>query len=206
MYMNLILLFICINMFLPLANINGLPFANSSDCYFDETQLPSIDPAMSVNGSNSNTNTVLEEMRSPTHMNGTISMPWDPIAEPFEMLYQTLMTAKDFVLGGYITGVIDSFSSTCVTVPDSDPMHSTIGYKDKNIYSPTYGQNIYKTNLIDGADNTCSSTWTAGEQTTCFQSNVVLEQLKIGVNVLMGFLIIFLIFYWVTGKGHLITS
>lgn len=207
--MNLLLLFICLNVFLPLMTVEGLPFYNPDSCYYHAGKAPSADPAV-LAGTTSDALKV--EMGAPTNSTDPNNAPWDPITEPFEMLYSAGDTIRQYVLGGYVGTVIDHVAINCEmdpsTIVNNDPktMRSVIGYIETNTNSPHYNQLITKY-TADGSggwiDNTCSTTNTASD---CYQQNEVLAQFKTGVDLIMAFLIIFLIFYWITGKGHLITS
>jgi hypothetical protein len=153
----------------------------------------------------------MQEMRSPT--NSTDGNPFDSLTQPYEQLYQGLDTAKEYILGGYITKIIDHVAINCVTDPNTSPPQSVIGYIDNNPTSTSYNQLITKyINSGTGTwlNNTCGSDdRTNGlipASTPCYVENEVLNQFKSGINLIMGFLIVFLIFYWITGKGHLITS
>ena len=220
MYMNLLLLFICINVFLPLMTVEGLPFYNPDSCFYHAESAPNRDPASLIQDSQGvyyDSDTLMDEMRSPT--NSTSNTPFDALTEPYEQLYQGLDTAKEYILGGYITKIIDHVTISCATDPSTqignDPttQKSVIGYVDKNPSSTSYNQLITK--YIDSGtgtwlNNTClSDDRTNGlipASTPCYVENEVLNMFKSGINLIMGFLIVFLIFYWITGKGHLITS
>ena len=219
MYMNLLLLFICINVFLPLMTVEGLPFYNPDSCFYHADTAPSSDPASLVENSSGvqyNTTSLMQEMRSPT--NSTDGTMFDSITEPYEQLYQGLDTAKEYILGGYITKIIDHVSIDCVTdaslTSDRYPNgRAVIGYVDNNPTSTSYNQLITK--YVDSGsgtwlNNSCGSDdRTNGlipASTPCYVENEVLNMFKGGINLIMGFLIVFLIFYWITGKGHLITS
>ena len=220
MYMNLLLLFICINVFLPLMTVEGLPFYNPDSCFYHADTAPSSDPASLIENSSGvqyDTDTLMQEMRSPT--NQTDGNMFDSITEPYEQLYQGLDTAKEYILGGYITKIIDHVSVDCVIDPstqignDTNTQRSVIGYVDNNPSSASYNQLITKyINSGSGTwlNNTCGSDdRTNGlipASTACYVENEVLNMFKSGINLIMGFLIVFLIFYWITGKGHLITS
>jgi hypothetical protein len=214
MYMNLLLLFICINVFLPLMTVEGLPFYNPDSCFYHADTAPHADPAKLIqnsSGAQYDTETLMQEMRSPT--NSTDGNPFDSLTQPYEQLYQGLDTAKEYILGGYITKIIDHVAINCVTDPNTSPPQSVIGYIDNNPTSTSYNQLITKyINSGTGTwlNNTCGSDdRTNGlipASTPCYVENEVLNQFKSGINLIMGFLIVFLIFYWITGKGHLITS
>ena len=219
MYMNLLLIFICINVFLPLMTVEGLSFYNPDSCFYHADTAPSSDPASLIENSSGvqyNTDTLMQEMRSPT--NSTDGTMFDAITEPYEQLYQGLDTAKEYILGGYITKIIDHVSIDCVTdaslTSDRYPNgRAVIGYVDNNPTSTSYNQLITK--YVDSGsgtwlNNSCGSDdRTNGlipASTPCYVENEVLNMFKGGINLIMGFLIVFLIFYWITGKGHLITS
>ena len=207
--MNILLLFICINVFLPLMTVEGLPFYNPDSCYYHANKAPDEDPATVMAGQTSQT--LMQEMRSPTNSTDPNNTPFDFITEPVEQLYTGLDTAKEYIVGGYVTSVIDHISIQCVTDPSLASTQypdgrSVIGYIDNNPSSGTYGQMIkkYHDNGAGGwTDNSCSQNNNASG---CFIENEVIEHFKTGINIIMAFLIIFLLFYWLSGKGHLITS
>ena len=207
--MNIILLFICLNVFLPLMTVEGLPFYNPDSCYYHANTAPDEDPAISPNNNLGGSQSVMDEIRSPT--NSTDSQPFDFITEPVEQLYSGANTAKEYIVGGYVTSIIDHIAVQCVTDPSLASTQypdgrSVIGYIDNNPQSSTYTQMIkkYHDNGAGGwTDNTCPDT---NPPSGCFIKNEVIEHFKTGINLIMAFLIIFLLFYWLTGKGHLITS
>ena len=214
MYMNLLLVFICINVFMPILGIEGLPFGGSTSCYYHADTAPSADPASLIENSSGvqyNTTSLMQEIRSPTNATDPNGGIFDSITQPYEQLYQGLDTAKEYILGGYITKIIDHVAVRCEADPSlaSDRYpdgRSVIGYIDNNPTSSTYNQLITK--YIDNGtggwtDNSCSQN---GNATGCFVENEVIEYFKSGVNLIMGFLIVFLMFYWITGKGHLVSG
>ena len=188
--------------------VEGLPFYNPDSCYYHAGKAPNADPAV-LAGTTSDALQI--EMGAPT--NSTSGNPFDPITQPFEQLYSALDTIRQYVLGGYVGTVIDHVSVNCVMDPstvvnnDPDTMRSVIGYYETNTSSPHYNTLItkYIPNTAGTAwvDNTCGA---STAQVPCYEENTVLSQFKTGVDLIMAFLIIFLIFYWITGKGHLITS
>lgn len=200
--------------------VEGLPFYNPDSCYYHADSLPNDfnDPASHMAG-NYNSATLQEEIRMPTNGTDPLLNPFDPLTEPFEQLYQALDTAKEYIVGGYVGKVIDHISINCVTDPSTqvgnDPktQRSVIGYVDNNPTSSSY--NVLITKYIDSGsnswlDNTCGSDDRASgaisSSTPCYVENEVLSTFKTGIDIIMAFLIIFLIFYWITGKGHLLTS
>lgn len=201
--MNLLLLFICINVFLPLMTVEGLPFYNPDSCYYHTDSAPNSDPATHMAGGFTS-ETLRDEMQMPTNGTDPLLNPFDPITEPFEQLYQALDTAKEYIVGGYVGKMIDHVAINCELDPTTG--QSVIGYVDNDPSSSSY--NVLITKYYDDgngawADNTCGE---STAQTPCYQQNEVLTHFKTGVDVIMAFLIIFLIFYWITGKGHLISS
>jgi len=198
--MNLLLLFICLNVFLPLMTVEGLPFYNPDSCYYHADTAPNADPAVLAGTTSSD---LQVEMGAPT--NSTSGNPFDPITEPFEQLYSAGDTIRQYILGGYVGTVIDHVAVNCVIDPATDK--SVIAYYETDTSSAHYNT-LIKKYIPNSAgtgwdDNTCGA---STAQVPCYQENTVLSQFKTGVDLIMAFLIIFLIFYWITGKGHLITS
>lgn len=181
--------------------VEGLPFYNPDSCYYHAESAPDADPAV-LAGTTSDALQV--EMGAPTNSTDPNNAIWDPITEPFEMLYSAGDTIRQYVLGGYVGTVIDHVAVNCVIDPATEK--SVIGYYETDTSSSVYNQLITKY-TDDGSggwiDNTCPDN---NPPVGCYQENTVLKQFKTGVDLIMAFLIIFLIFYWITGKGHLITS
>lgn len=178
MYINIIILVLCINFALGLGHIEGTPITIPEalqTCYLNYDQAKIV-------GYNSTSNeyypigTGQEIVDLQTGLNGTGG--FDPITEQIEGVYQTGVTIRNFLLGGYIVNVLDNISFQCVWV-DGDE-------NGNGIYEPELGE------LADGEIQ-------VGEISTK-DSNEVLMYFKVGVQVLFGFLLVLLIFYIITGK------
>ncbi|MCW4040549.1 MAG: hypothetical protein NWE83_07335 [Candidatus Bathyarchaeota archaeon] len=146
-YMHIILFVICLNFGMGIAHIPGTPLSitdaynsNNMSCfndfaangmltYHNSTQgvVNGVAPMSGTSGNfdgywtpTANHQNILD---LGTNVNAT---GYNPITEAIESSYQAGETVKDFVLGGYITNILDHVSLNC----DFDPN------------SPTYGQAI----------------------------------------------------------------
>lgn len=172
--MNMLTLFVCINVGLSILALPGTPFyVNGTDnCYFPSTGAPPVDPTIHVNstllaGNNATIGTVQDEFITPT--NSTLTAPGWITTNPLNSFLDTVDQAaksmevmKNVIGGGYIFGVIDHFSISC-------------GYDENGT-------------LID------------------FGTSPVWTTFKEGISVVIIMLTIFTLFYWITGRGHILTS
>ena len=120
MIMNLITLFLAINMATNVVFLPGSPFyVNGTDnCYYNQTAVNNTDlfevPSLGVNASN-----VRDQFEYPTNgtWNGTAlegaGNVYDSITEAGEQLYKAGELMRNIVLGGFIDSVIDNVVLNC---------------------------------------------------------------------------------------------
>jgi hypothetical protein len=110
MYINIIILVLCLNFALGLGHIPNTPIT-IPDAYekcfleYDNVQFIQL-----VNGTYVPVNTGAEIAALQQSLNNT---GYDPITENIESVYQAGVTVRNFLLGGYIVNVIDNISFSC---------------------------------------------------------------------------------------------
>ena len=223
------LLFMCINICLGLVNIPGSPISISeSSCYYPEygtdesgnqVDRPGFDPISSdgilyyMNGTAyvKTTDELGRELLYPTNSTQVAPGVWEgageffnPITEPIERQYKSLETMGNMLTGGYIIGLLNHVHIDCVM--DNDKTSPTFGklVRQSTGYCTTFAANstqpIYN-NGISSADCISSNGIWAGDD-----ANVMWDYLKGGLQSVIGFLIALTIFYWITGRGHILSS
>lgn len=106
---------------------------------------------------------------------GTIGTIFDPITESVEGGYQILNTMKNFIAGGYITGVLEHLTLTCNF--EGSPLQY-IGDPANEVPNPDYNPNF-------------------GEPI----QNEVWGYFMGGIQVIFGFLLALTLFNWLTGRS-----
>ena len=168
MIMNLITLFLGINLAMSVMFLPGTPFYvnGTNNCYYNGTSVSNNDlfenDKLGLNASN-----VKDEAQYPTNTtyNGTVQGDgsiFNSLFEGTEQLFKFGEMMRGIVLGGFVEGVIDNIVLNC--------------------YFDTDG------NLTKGADH---QFWT---------------DFKTGINVIFLFLLILTVWYWISGRGHLLSS
>jgi hypothetical protein len=132
-YMHIILFIICLNFGMGLAHIPGTPLSigdayevTNMNCYNDFSEngmLTYIPDTADVNGVIVTSGIHQNIVNLAASVNAT---GYNPITEAIEDSYQAGVTLKNFLLGGYITSIMDHITLNC----DFDPE------------SPTYGKAI----------------------------------------------------------------
>lgn len=173
MIMNLITLFLFINVAFQAVFVPGTPFyVNGTDnCFYPNATAPDVDfvqgnTALSNLGIQNATD-LKTEAGYPTNTTSTETQEGDgtifnSLYESGEQLYKFGEVMRGLVLGGFIEGVIDNIAFNCYFDNDGE--------------------------LTAGPEH---QFWT---------------ELKTGINIAMLFLIILTIWYWFSGRGHLLSS
>jgi len=163
-----------------------------------ERLAPEVDPVIGrgITGMNNMTD-IEREMQFPT--NSTDSDPsWAGDGNPFNAIseaasrgWKGMETMMNIVTGGYIMDIIEHTTLNCQL--DSRAFLTTQAECDQQApphnvapcQNATYGMWI---DPLDGADN---AMWTT---------------FKSGIQVIFGMLLVITIFYWITGRGHMLSS
>ena len=174
--MNLLTLFVCINVPMGMLSVAGTPFyINGTDnCFFPASGAPGVGD-FGVNNTltggggsgNATTSEIKDELLQPT--NSTLTDPSfgdDGILNNFfdtvDQAAKSMEIMRHVISGDYITDTIDHFVISC-----------------------SYDEN---------------GTLTTGTE------HLVWTGLKTGIKTLVTLLMVFTLFYWATGRGHILTS
>ena len=229
MIINILLLFMCINICLGLVYVPGSPISISeSSCYYPEygtdsegnqIDRPGTGPVSSdgilyyMNGTAyvKTTDDLGRELLYPTNSTQVSPGVWEgtgewfgAITEPIERQYKSLETMGNMLTGGYIIDTLNHMNIDCIM--DNDPTSATHGklIRASTGYCTTFAANstnpIYNTGISSADCATASGIW-AGDD-----ANVMWDYLKGGLQSVIGFLVALTIFYWVTGRGHILSS
>ena len=182
MYMQFMLLFICINVMLGVIHIPGSPLSvTNSSCFYPDGLDP--DPIannpMGPGDSIDSMADMQQEIAFPTNSTnpgGGETFEGDgnpfPIFDTLSRSWKSLDMFIQMATGGYVFDTIQHITIACE--------------QDKDPNSPTYEQ------LIPMDDGT--------------GSNAMWEYIKTGFQVIISFIIIITVFYWLTGRGHILSS
>lgn len=196
MYLNLFLLFVCINFGMGILTVAGTPLTappNLQDCFLDRTQVSLINDTTTAGSLG---NSVLQaksefmipknntETGSPigaTGLGPDNSEQLDQIEEfnPF-IIVNALITMKNFATGGHIMEVVDNMTFQCdfTGSPNQylDPPTNSIVNPD---YNANYGQAV---------------------------TPEVWNYFTDGVEIIVGILLVITLWYWISGKAHILSS
>lgn len=240
MFVNLFILFICINVSMGLVtSVEGSPLrvemAGDCDYYpesvFDEDPssptygeqiggAPNIDPVIGNEfGDVQNINDLTGEMIVPTNSTSTDTSyqgdgnPFNALTEPAVRGWKALETMLNVVSGGYIFDIIENASldctldkrallttaEECAATPAADPAPCT---------NPYYGQ-LVKPKVVTNVQAECDAQYGVGVDTApCFvnANNAMWDAFKTGIYVIFSMLMMITIFYWLTGRGHILSG
>ena len=172
--MNLLTLFVCINLPMGMLSVPGTPFyVNGTDnCFFPSAGAPGVDPTTGVptiliNGTVANSTSLLDEFIEPTNSTATNPLFGDNVVlnnffDTVDQAAKSMELLKHVISGDYITDTIDHFVISC--------SYNATGH------------------LVVGTEH---PVWTG---------------LKTGIKTLVTLLMVFTLFYWATGRGHILTS
>lgn len=225
MIVNILVLFMCINLSLGLLYIPGSPISISqSSCFYPEeaadgTARPGADPVNPdgivyyMNGTAyvKTTDELGRELMYPTNSTQTAPGVWEgtgewfgAITEPIERQYKALEVMMNMLTGGYIMDTFNHINLDCAM--DNDPASPT--YKQLVRMStgycttpdPTSGQPQIDLGITQTDCENASGVWSGDGQ------NAMWDYIKGGMQAVIGFLIALTIFYWITGRGHILSS
>jgi hypothetical protein len=177
MIMNILTLFVCINIGMGILSVPGTPFwvNGTENCFFPSSGAPGPDPTLGnvpdiLIGSNvtsANITSTLEELRQPTNSTATDPSFGDTgilnnFFDTVDQAAKSMEVMRHVISGGYIMDTIGHFAVSC--------SFNSTGH------------------LVMGAEH---EVWT---------------NLKGGIQTLIFLLGVFTLFYWATGRGHILTS
>ena len=187
MYLNLFLLFVCINFGLGILTVSGTPLTappNLQDCFLDRSVVPLINDTTTAGSLGNNVLQAKGEFMIPVNntaagspIGGTglgpdSSQQLDQIEEfnPF-IIVNALITMKNFATGGHIMEVVDNMTFQCDFTGSPDPTAPD--------YNPDYGTAV---------------------------TPEVWNYFTDGVEIIVGILLVITLWYWISGKAHILSS
>ena len=132
MFLNLLLLFMCLNLGFGLMHVPGHPLTipdSYSECmaqYEDALGDGQMKPISGTGSIGSELDDIAEEMRLPTNSTSTTTppsgdgTPFNAITESIEASYKTMETMKNFITGGYVMNVLENLHIQCDNRPTLD--------------------------------------------------------------------------------------
>ena len=248
MFVNLFVLFICINVALGLVTgVDGSPLKvdMDGDCEpYPIGTAPEIDPIIGSGISGmSDMEDFSEEMVTPTNSTGT-DPDWLGDENPFNALSETatrgwkaMETMLNVASGGYIFDIIENTAFDCsldsrallgTSVNSVDNVTECMAVKqaDGSDYSPAleppctnpfYG-GMNKPKAVTTVQQECVDHYTdnpwletappVAVNAPCFVDveNEMFVQFKYGVYIIFSMMMIITVFYWLTGRGHILSG
>ena len=263
MFVNLFILFICINVALGLVTgVDGSPLkvnmagdcdpypetvygadVNDLDGDGDTTEIirlsgaPDIDPVIG-SGISEDMDELTEEMRRPTNSTDTDSSyqgdgnPFNAITDPILRGWKSMETMLNVVSGGYIFDIIENTTLDCqldkraFLTDDADCL--AVKQADGSNHSPLltapcenpfYGF-MNKPKIVESVQSECVDWYTTSGHAwldvpapvavnaPCFVDapNDMWIQFKYGTYIIFSMLMVITIFYWMTGRGHILSG
>ena len=241
MFVNLFVLFICINVALGLVTgVDGSPLKvdMKGDCDpYPISSAPAIDPIIGNEFSNINsTSTLIGEMTMPTNSTETDGdwlgdgNPFNTFTGTIERGLKAMETMLNVVSGGYIMDIIENTTLDCAL--DGEAFITDAGeclavkQADGSDYSPAlsepcenpfYGQMV-KPKVVTNEQSECvayynTNAWLetappVAVNAPCFvpSPNDMWIQFKYGVYIIFSMLMVITVFYWLTGRGHILSG
>ena len=248
MFVNLLVLFICINVALGLVTgVDGSPLKvdMDGDCEpYPIGTAPEIDPIIGSGISGmSDMEDFSEEMVTPTNSTGT-DPDWLGDENPFNALSETatrgwkaMETMLNVASGGYIFDIIENTAFDCsldsrallgTSVNSVDNVTECMAVKqaDGSDYSPAleppctnpfYG-GMNKPKVVTTVQQECVDHYAVNPwletappvavNAPCFVDveNEMFVQFKYGVYIIFSMMMIITVFYWLTGRGHILSG
>ena len=209
MFLNLLLLFMCLNLGFGLMHVPGHPLTipdSYSECmaqYEDALDDGQMKPISGTDSIGSELDDIAEEMRLPTNSTSTTTppsgdgTPFNAITESIEASYKTMETMKNFITGGYVMNVLENLHIQCDNRPTLDTEFECGEAYGSTPYDPiTY-------TFSSGASITypCENP-TFGDPIV----EPVWLYFRGGIEVLISFLLIVTLFYFITGRGTFLSN
>ena len=226
MFVNLLVLFICLNFAIGLVTgVEGLPTyidpAGQNCQIYDPTAVP-VDPSLSVPSGQgtefSGIDEFVERIQHPTEDTETapgvwsgVTDWWNGVTDAASAGWGAMSTMMNLVSGAYIIDIVENFNITChldnraylTTATMTDGNGDTCATLSLTVpcANPTYHMMIEDNNTTCLDEDTESPTYNT--QIPC---NAVWEEVKMGINVIFSVLLVITLFYWLTGRGHILSS
>ena len=248
MFVNLFVLFICINVALGLVTgVEGSPLKvdMEGDCDpFPLESAPEIDPIIGSNIAGMNDmEDFADEMVTPTNSTNT-DPSWLGDGNPFNALTETatrgwkaMETMLNVASGGYIFDIIENTAFDCALDSraflgtTTDPVQnitecSAVKQADGSDHTPPleapctnpfYG-GMNKPKAVTTVQSECVDYYTnnpwldqpapVAVNAPCFVEvdNEMWVQFKYGVYIIFSMMMIITVFYWLTGRGHILSG
>tara|TARA_B100000470_G_scaffold3093_1_gene2246 strand:+ start:3150 stop:3875 length:726 start_codon:yes stop_codon:yes gene_type:complete len=241
MFVNLFVLFICINIALGLVTgVEGSPLKvdMEGDCNpYPISTAPDIDPIIGNEFSNVNsTSSLVGEMSLPTNSTSTDAgwlgdgNPFNTFTGTIERGLKAMETMLNVVSGGYIMDIVENTTFDCSLSGDAflTDVGDCLAVKqaDGSDHSPTlsepcvnpfYGHMI-KPKVVTNDQAECvdyysDNAWLdvappVAVNAPCFVEapNEMWLQFKYGIYIIFSMLMVITIFYWLTGRGHILSG
>jgi len=266
MFINLFLLFICVNFALNLVGAAGSPLAveMDGDCHPYKPGVVATDPTIDTGGITNNWNTELMRpigsyvipgdansgVVPPDYIDGNpangplidihdvqgqVQHPddstetsegvwsaptgwWNSITDAASKGWAAMETMMNMVSGGYIVDIIENTSIDCSidnrallsTVEECSALPTPVAAPCTN---PYYGE-MSKPRVVSTVAQECSDAFAknppeANKATApCLKDahNPMWQDFKNGIYVIFTVLLMVTLFYWITGRGHILSS
>ena len=253
MFVNLFILFICINVALGLVTgVEGSPLKVDiqGDCDFypetvygqdvndidgdgDTTEVirlsgaPDIDPVIGESGGSEDISDLTGEMITPTNSTDTDpnwlgdGNPFNALTDPATRGWKAMETMLNVVSGGYIFDIVENTTLHCeldnrTHLNTAEECLALPTPAVAPCVNPWFGQLISPKKVTNEQDE-CNEQHGFTDPPTnsiptdaapCFvdQKNEMWIQFKTGVYVVFSMLMIITVFYWLTGRGHILSG
>lgn len=245
MFVNLFLLFICVNFALNLVGAAGSPLAvdMDGDCHPYLPGVVEVDPVigqMDTAGVEDVWHTennapgqdgiidiydVQGQIKHPDDNTETAQGVWSGATGWFNSItdaaskgWAAMETMMNMVSGGYIVDIIENTSIDCqidnrallTTVEECSALPTPVAAPCDN---PYFGH-MTKPRVVETTGATCLDSFNktppeANKATApCLRDadNIMWDQFKTGVYAIFSVLLVITLFYWLTGRGHILSS
>ena len=226
MFINILVLFICINFAIGLVTgVEGLPTyidPTGQNCQIYDPNAVPLDPTLGIPSGQgtefSGIDEFVDRVQHPTEDTETaegvwsgVTTWWNSTVDAASAGWGAMSTMMNLVSGAYIFDILENVSITCHL--DNRAYLTTAVMYDGNgdtcadlsltvpCANPTFNQMIETDNTTCLDDDVESPTYNS--QIPC---NYVWEEVKMGVNVIFSVLLAITLFYWLTGRGHILSS
>lgn len=193
MFVNFLVLFLCINTAFGLTAIPGQPtyLEGSQNCYYDPATAPELDPF--IDGG-TNANDFKDEIMFPTNSTATDvnfgdGTLFNSITESLEASYKAIETMKVFISTNIITATLDN---VVFCIPDRVQTFDSIEDCTDHNYD-------WCATLTYPAQN-------PNYEGLYSQANPVWDYFTNSISIIAIVLMALTVFYWITGRGHILSS
>jgi len=226
LFLNLLVLFICLNFSIGMVTgIEGLPTyidpAGQNCQLYDPDGVP-VDPAVNIESGQGTTfddmDDLVDRIQHPTEDTETaegvwsgVTTWWNSTVDAASAGWSSMSTMMNMVSGAYIFDIMENISISCHL--DNRAYLTTATMTDGNgdtcatLSLTVPCENPTHEIMIETNNTTClDEDPTSATYNTQIPCNYVWEELKMGVNVIFTFLLAITLFYWLTGRGHILSS